>query len=241
MISPLLGNVCLHTVIDLWAAQWRRREAGGDMIVVRYADDLVFGFEREAEARRFLEAQRATLEAFALSLHPGQDPDPRVRPSCRGGPRCLRARQAGDLRLSRLPLHLRPIAGGRFLIHRKSRCDRLRATLRALDGFREAVLRLWLRSLQRRGNRDTTTLERFRRLAQRCLPKARTLIPGLTDGSPSNSRGGSRMRESRTYGPAQRARSNTRPYRDRGREEQRRLSGQRDAFSRRACAPPPAA
>lgn len=77
--------------------------------------------------------------------------------------------------------------------------------------------------------------------AGRCLPKPRILIPGLTDGSPSNTRGGSRMRESRTYGPAQRARSNTRPYRDRGREEQRRLSGQRDAFSRRACAPPPAA
>ena len=70
VISPLLANVYLHYVIDLWAAQWRKREAKGDMIVVRYADDLVFGFEHEADARRFLDAMRARLEAFALSLHP---------------------------------------------------------------------------------------------------------------------------------------------------------------------------
>ena len=70
VISPLLANVYLHYVIDLWAAQWRRREAKGDMIVVRYADDLVLGFEPEADARRFREALRARLEAFALSLNP---------------------------------------------------------------------------------------------------------------------------------------------------------------------------
>jgi len=70
VISPLLSNVYLHYVIDLWAEQWRRREARGDMIIVRYADDLVAGFEQEAEARRFLEAMRARLEAFALALHP---------------------------------------------------------------------------------------------------------------------------------------------------------------------------
>ena len=70
VISPLLANVYLHYVIDLWAEQWRKREAKGDMIVVRYADDLVFGFEHEADARRFLDAMRARLEAFALSLHP---------------------------------------------------------------------------------------------------------------------------------------------------------------------------
>jgi group II intron reverse transcriptase/maturase len=70
VISPLLSNVYLHYVIDLWAEQWRRREAKGDMIIVRYADDLVAGFEHEAEARRFLDAMRARLEAFALALHP---------------------------------------------------------------------------------------------------------------------------------------------------------------------------
>src|SRR5215831_5250748 len=53
VISPLLANVYLHYVFDLWAARWRRREAAGDMVIVRYADDTVIGFEHEAEARRF--------------------------------------------------------------------------------------------------------------------------------------------------------------------------------------------
>ena len=70
VISPLLANIYLHYLHDLWAERWRRREATGDMIVVRYADDLVAGFEREADARRFLDAMRARLEEFALSLHP---------------------------------------------------------------------------------------------------------------------------------------------------------------------------
>ena len=70
VISPLLANVYLHYALDLWAEQWRKREAKGDMIIVRYADDLVVGFEHEAEARRFLDEMRTRLEAFALSLHP---------------------------------------------------------------------------------------------------------------------------------------------------------------------------
>jgi RNA-directed DNA polymerase len=67
--SPLLANVFLHYVFDLWAAQWRRREATGKMIVVRYADDIVAGFEREADARRFRGAMRKRFEQFALELH----------------------------------------------------------------------------------------------------------------------------------------------------------------------------
>ena len=50
MISPLLANIYLHYVFDLWAERWRRREAAGDMIIVRYADDLVVGFEHEGDA-----------------------------------------------------------------------------------------------------------------------------------------------------------------------------------------------
>ena len=69
-ISPLLANIYLHYVIDLWAERWRRHEASGDMIIVRYADDLVVGFEQESDARHFLDAMRARLEEFALSLHP---------------------------------------------------------------------------------------------------------------------------------------------------------------------------
>jgi RNA-directed DNA polymerase len=70
VISPLLANIYLHYVLDLWAKRWRRREATGDMIIVRYADDVVVGFERASDASRFLDAMRARLEAFSLSLHP---------------------------------------------------------------------------------------------------------------------------------------------------------------------------
>jgi RNA-directed DNA polymerase len=69
VISPLLANVYLHYVFDLWAQQWRRREVKGDMIIVRYADDLVVGFEHEAEARRFWNAMRTRFGQFSLELH----------------------------------------------------------------------------------------------------------------------------------------------------------------------------
>ncbi len=72
MISPLLANIYLHYAFDLWAQRWRRREAAGDMIVVRYADDIVVGFELEADARRFWEAMRERLQEFALVLHPAK-------------------------------------------------------------------------------------------------------------------------------------------------------------------------
>jgi RNA-directed DNA polymerase len=70
VISPLLANVYLHYVFDLWAERWRRHEATGDMIIVRYADDIVVGFEHESDARRFWDAMRKRLEEFSLSLHP---------------------------------------------------------------------------------------------------------------------------------------------------------------------------
>jgi RNA-directed DNA polymerase len=70
VISPLLANVYLHYALDLWAERWRRREATGDMIIVRYADDFIVGFQHEADARRFLDTMRERLQEFALSLHP---------------------------------------------------------------------------------------------------------------------------------------------------------------------------
>jgi len=69
VISPLLANIYLHYCFDLWAERWRRQEARGDMIIVRYADDLALGFEHEDDARRFLDAMRTRLEEFSLSLH----------------------------------------------------------------------------------------------------------------------------------------------------------------------------
>ena len=70
VISPLLANVYLHYVFDLWAEVWREKVATGDMIVVRYADDLVAGFQHRADAERFLKEFQARLAKFELEVHP---------------------------------------------------------------------------------------------------------------------------------------------------------------------------
>jgi retron-type reverse transcriptase len=69
VISPLLANVYLHYVFDLWAERWRRREARGDMMIVRFADDIVVGFEHEADARRFRDAMRARHPHVECIVH----------------------------------------------------------------------------------------------------------------------------------------------------------------------------
>jgi group II intron reverse transcriptase/maturase len=68
-ISPLLANIFLHYVIDLWVRQWRNRYARGKVIIVRYADDLVMGFQYEADARRMLADLGERLAKFKLELH----------------------------------------------------------------------------------------------------------------------------------------------------------------------------
>src|ERR1035437_9813357 len=70
VVSPLLANVYLHHVFDLWAEVWREKVARGDMVVVRYADDLVVGFEHRAEAERFLAEFQKRLAKFGLEVHP---------------------------------------------------------------------------------------------------------------------------------------------------------------------------
>jgi len=70
VISPLLANIYLHYVYDLWANQWRQRHANGAMVVVRYADDTVVGFEHRADAERFLADLRIRMAEFDLELHP---------------------------------------------------------------------------------------------------------------------------------------------------------------------------
>jgi RNA-directed DNA polymerase len=70
VISPLLCNVYLHYVFDLWAQHWRTHRAKGEVIVVRYADDMVLGFQHRAEAERFLQDWRERLRKFGLELHP---------------------------------------------------------------------------------------------------------------------------------------------------------------------------
>ncbi len=216
MISPLLANVYLHYVFDLWAKQWRRREASGNVIVVRYADDIVAGFEHEADAKRFWDAMRTRFEQFGLELHGdktrllefGRHAAGRRQRHGLGKPEtftflgfifiCGRSRR------------------GAFLLHRKTRADRMRARLqviketlrkrmhatipeqgkwlksvvtgyfayhavptniRALGRFRYHVMRLWLRTLRRRSQKDTMTWRRLSRLACDWLPTPRILHP----------------------------------------------------------------
>jgi group II intron reverse transcriptase/maturase len=70
VVSPVLANVYLHYVFDLWAQQWRRRHAQGDVVVVRYADDTIVGFQHRADAEQFRRDLSARLRQFALALHP---------------------------------------------------------------------------------------------------------------------------------------------------------------------------
>ena len=140
VISPLLANVYLHYVFDLWAERWRRRDATGDMIIVRYADDIVVGFEHETDARRFWEAMRQRLEDYALALHPEKT-------------RLIEfGRRAADNRARRglgKPetfnfLGFTFICGrsrrGRFLLHRKTRRDRMWVKLQEIkDELRERM------------------------------------------------------------------------------------------------------
>jgi len=69
-ISPLLANIYLHYAFDLWVQQWRTKQARGDVIVVRYADDFIVGFQHKAEAERFLADLRLRFAKFGLELHP---------------------------------------------------------------------------------------------------------------------------------------------------------------------------
>jgi len=133
VISPLLANIYLHYVLDLWAERWRRREATGDMIIVRYADDVVAGFEHENDARRFLDAMRARFEEFALSLHPDKT---RLIEFGRHAAAGRTRRGLGKPETFNF-LGFTFICGktrkGGFLIHRKSRSDRMRAKLQEMQ------------------------------------------------------------------------------------------------------------
>jgi len=70
VVSPLLANIYLHYAFDLWAQQWREKQAQGDMMVVRYADDIVLGFQHREEAEAFLQEMGKRMRKFGLELHP---------------------------------------------------------------------------------------------------------------------------------------------------------------------------
>ena len=238
-ISPFLASAYPHYAFDLWAERWRWREATGNVIVVRFADDIVVGFEHEADARRFQDAMRERLGAFALPLHPDKT-------------RLIEFGRLAAVRRARRGLG-KPetfsflgftfICGrnsrGKFLLCRSTRSDRVRAKLReikeelrrrrhrpipeqgawlrqvvagffayhavptnsrALRAFREGVEFLWLRSLRRRSQRDRTTWARMKDWQASGSRNLGSSIPGRFNALPSNTQGGSCMRECRPYG-----------------------------------------
>jgi group II intron reverse transcriptase/maturase len=132
VISPLLANIYLHYVLDLWADRWRRREAKGDMIVVRYADDFVIGFQYEADARRFWDSMRERFEEFSLSLHPAKTrliEFGRFAAERRAQRGCSKPETFSFLGFTFICERNRR---GQFLVKRITRRDRMRATLRRI-------------------------------------------------------------------------------------------------------------
>jgi RNA-directed DNA polymerase len=130
--SPLLANVYLHYVFDLWAERWRRREAKGNVIILRYADDIVMGFQHEDDARRFWEAMRVRFEQFSLALHPDKT---RLLEFGRHAAANRQQRGLGKPETFTF-LGFIFICGksrrGAFQLQRKTRRDRMRAKLREI-------------------------------------------------------------------------------------------------------------
>jgi RNA-directed DNA polymerase len=134
VISPLLANIYLHYSLDLWAERWRRRQATGDMIIVRYADDVVVGFEHEADARCFWDAMRDRLQEFSLSLHPEK-----TRLIEFGRHAAINRKQRGlgkpeTFNFLGMTFISGKSRGGKFLLKRRTRRDRMRAKIKEVAG-----------------------------------------------------------------------------------------------------------
>ena len=232
-VSPLLSNVFLHYVFDLWADQWRRRHARGDVILTRFADDYVAGFEHRDDAERFLADLRNRFAEFGLELHPEKTrliefgrfaAENRAR---RG------ERKPETFEFLGLTHICAKTRNGRFKLKRVTSKKKMRAKLmsvktelrrrwhhpipeqgrwlasvlaghyryyavpdniRALQAFREVVIRLWLKALRRRSQRSRMTWQRMRRIAERWLPLARIQHPWPTTRFDARTQGRSPVR-----------------------------------------------
>ena len=133
VISPLLANVYLHYVFDLWIEWWRKHRCRGDVVVVRYADDFVIGFENHSEAAACLEELHTRFAKFGLKLHEGK-----TRLIEFGRYAIERRERRGERRpetfdfLGFTHKCARTRKQGRFTIHRHSVAKRMRATLQAI-------------------------------------------------------------------------------------------------------------
>ncbi|HZI28895.1 MAG TPA: group II intron reverse transcriptase/maturase [Gemmatimonadaceae bacterium] len=141
VISPLLANVYLHYVFDRWAQHWRTHMASGDLMLVRYADDIVVGFEHRAEAEQFLRDWQTRLSQFGLALHPDKT---RLIEFGRSAPANRKARGEGKPDTFNF-LGFTHMCGttrktGRFIVKRKTIRARLSAKLREI---KESLRRRW--------------------------------------------------------------------------------------------------
>ena len=134
--SPLLANVYLHYVFDLWVHAWRRKHAHGDVVVVRYADDIVVGFNRPADADQF----RAELTERG-SVQPGtasrENAPAGVRSVCDQQPATAWRRETGDVQLPRLHAYLREEEEQRT-VHGSAANDTQKVAVEAERGERRA-------------------------------------------------------------------------------------------------------
>lgn len=131
-ISPLLANLFLHYVLDLWVDHWRKRHARGRVVIVRYCDDFVMGFQYEDDARKMLEALKERLGKFHLTLHDGK-----TRLIEFGRFPALRRAQRGERRPETFAfLGFTHYCGwtrdGRFVLKRQTQSQRITRKLQAL-------------------------------------------------------------------------------------------------------------
>jgi hypothetical protein len=131
-ISPLLANVFLHYVLDLWVHQWRKRRARGRVVIVRYCDDFVMGFQYEADAQKMVGDLKTRLAKFNLALH-----EDKTRLIEFGRLPALRRVRCGDRRPSTFAfLGFTHYCGwtrdGRFVLKRKTQAERMTRKLREL-------------------------------------------------------------------------------------------------------------
>lgn len=216
VISPVLANVYLHYVYDLWLQSWRKTNAKGDVIAVRYADDTVVGFQYKHEAENFLSDLKERMRKFGLDIHPEK-----TRLIEFGRFAAERREKKGEGKPETFNfLGFSHICGkslkGKFLIIRNTITKRLKAKLQevkielmwrrhepvvvlgkwlrsvvqgyfnyhAVPGnifqmgvFRTQVKRLWFRALKRRSQRNKINWDRFGKVADHWIPKARILHP----------------------------------------------------------------
>ena len=156
VISPILANVFLHYVLDLWTDQWRRKEASGEMMIVRYADDFVIGFRYQRDAQRFLQELRSRMEKFGLTLHPDKTRLIEFGPFARENRQRRGEGKPETFDFLGFTHYCSQSHHGHFLVKRRSIKKRLRATLQAIKAKLRKRMHLplaeqgqWIRSVVR--------------------------------------------------------------------------------------------